>query len=157
MVRVLDGKAEDEDRDRHDGGREPDDDESGFGLDVARVSAQVVIADEVVQPVAEDGANEGADYGREVEEAWTYLVWGNKGKVEGYQHTEIVRGEFVDCGQPNGDGGVDADDPGEVEEVINSAQEYGELRNSNDGTHEGLKESLSEAARLPLLNSDKSK
>ena len=71
MVRVLDGEAEDEDGDGHDGGREPDDDEAGFGLDVARVSALVVVADEVVQPVAEDGADEGADYGGEVEEAWS--------------------------------------------------------------------------------------
>ena len=75
----------------------------------------------------------------------------------GWQRTEIVRGKFVDCSQPNGDGGVDADDPGEVEEVINSAQENGELRDGNYGTHEGLKESLSETARLPLLNSDESK
>ena len=79
MVRVLDGEAEDEDRDRHDGGREPDDDEAGFGLDMARVPAQVVIADEVVQPVAEDGADEGTDYGREVEEAWSGFGTGDKG------------------------------------------------------------------------------
>ena len=164
MVRVLDGEAEDEDRDGHDGGREPDDDEAGFGLDVARVPALVVVADKIVQPVAEDGAGEGADYGREIEEAWRGIgiagslgSRGKRGKVEGRQRTEIVRGELVDCGQPNGDGGVDADDPREVEEEINSAYEYGKLRNGNDGTHEGLKESLSEVARLPLLNSDKSK
>ena len=89
MVHVLDGEAKDEDGDRHDGGREPDDDEPGFGLDVARVPAQVVVADKVVQPVAEDGADEGADYGREVEEAWRAVgiaaslgLEGKRGKVE---------------------------------------------------------------------------
>ncbi len=74
MVGVLEGEAEDEDGDGHGGGGEADDDEAGFGLDVAGVSAEVVVTDGVVKPVAENGPEGGADYGGKVEEAW--VGWG---------------------------------------------------------------------------------
>lgn len=67
---MLEGEAEDEDRDGHDGGGEPDDDQAGFGLDVAGVSAHVVVADRIMEPVAYDRTNDGADYWGEVEESW---------------------------------------------------------------------------------------
>ena len=79
MVGVLKGEAEDEDRDRHDRRRKPDDDEAGFGFDVTRVPALVVVADEVMQPVAEDCADGSADNRSEVEEAWRRL--GSEGLI----------------------------------------------------------------------------
>ena len=69
MVGVFESEAKDKNGDGHEGGGEPDDDETGFGLDVARVPAQVLVADEVVQPVAQDCPDGGADCGGEVEEA----------------------------------------------------------------------------------------
>lgn len=52
VVGVSEGEAEHEDRYGHDGGGQPDDDEAGFGLDVAGVPAHVVVADGIVEPVA---------------------------------------------------------------------------------------------------------
>ena len=52
VVGVLEGEAEDEDRHGHDGGGEPDDDQARFGLDVAGVPFHVVVADEIMEPVA---------------------------------------------------------------------------------------------------------
>lgn len=69
MVSVLEREAEHQDRHRYDRQREPDDDQARFRVDVS-MSAHVVVADGVVDPVAEDRADDGADYGREEEEAW---------------------------------------------------------------------------------------
>lgn len=70
MVGVFESEAEDKNGEGHDGGGEPDDNEARFGLDVTRMPAQVEVADEVVQPVAQNCSDDGADYGGEVEEAW---------------------------------------------------------------------------------------
>ena len=141
VVGVAEGEAEDEDRHGHDGGREPDDDQAGFGLDVAGVPAHVVAADEVVEPVAQYRADDGADDGGEVEEAWNQrlrrplLALRDSGESRGLGRTEVVRCEFVDASQPNRDGYVDADDPRKVEEIIEGAQEYGKFRDCNNRTH----------------------
>lgn len=76
MVGVLEGEPEDEDGDGHDRRRKPNDNEAGFGLDEPGMPARVVGADGVVEPVAQDGAEEGADNWGEVEEAW----WDDWGK-----------------------------------------------------------------------------
>ena len=70
MPLVLESEAEDQDGDGHHGGGEPDDDEAGFGLDVARVPAHVVVTDKIVEPVTENSADDGAGNGGEVEETW---------------------------------------------------------------------------------------
>ena len=109
MVDALEGEAEDEHGDRHGGRGEPDDDEAGFGLDVARVAARVVVSNGVVEPVAEDGADEGADDGGEVKKAWlaagislSVLVhsWAD-GMVGGSRHTETIGCKAVDGSQPD--------------------------------------------------------
>ena len=69
MPYVLEGKAKNEDRDGHNWRGEPNDEETGFGLDVALVSADVVGTDCVVDPVPNSGAEGGTDDGREVEES----------------------------------------------------------------------------------------
>ena len=56
-------------------------------------------------------------------------------QAEEFERTQVVRGEFVDCGQPNGDGCVDADYPREIEKVIDGTQEHGKFRDGNNGTH----------------------
>lgn len=66
---MVECEADNKDRDGHEGRGEPDDDEAGFGLDVAPVSAHVVGTDEVVEPVAQDGADDGTDDWREEEKA----------------------------------------------------------------------------------------
>ena len=52
VVGVPEGEAKDEDRYGHDRGREPDDNQAGFWLDVAGVPAHVVAAYKVVKPMA---------------------------------------------------------------------------------------------------------
>ena len=49
--------------------------------------------------------------------------------------TEVIRREFVDCSQPNGDSCVDTNYPGKIEKVIDGTQEYRKLRNGNNRTH----------------------
>lgn len=66
---ALQCEAEHEDRDGHDRRREPNYDEPGFGLDAAGVAAGMVQCDEVVQPVAEDSAENGSNNRGEVEHA----------------------------------------------------------------------------------------
>ena len=61
MIDTLEGETENESRDGYKGRGEPDYYQPGFGLDVARVATSVVGADRVVEPVAEDSADEGAD------------------------------------------------------------------------------------------------
>ena len=114
VVDALEGEAEDEHGDGHGGRGEPDDDEAGFGLDVARVAARVVVANGVVEPVAEDGADEGADDGGEVKEAWLAAgislsvlssftcvhSWAD-GMVGGSRHTETIGRKAVDGSQPD--------------------------------------------------------
>ena len=56
-------------------------------------------------------------------------------EARGVARTQVVRCELVDCGQPNGDGCVDADYPGEIEEIIYCAQEDRKLRDGNNRTH----------------------
>ena len=133
MPSVLQGEAEDEDGDGHDGRGEPDDDEPRFGLDVAGVAAQVEIADKVVQPVAEHGAQDGAHDGGEVEHSCeggvsgTYLGGGDRfGEICELRErrTEVVGREIVDGRQPDGDGSVHADDPCKVQKVVYGAQQH---------------------------------
>lgn len=74
----------------------------------------------------------------------------------GFARTQVVWCEFIDCGQPNGDSCINADHPGVIEEVIYRAQEDRKLRDGNNRTHEGLKESLSKMAASPLLDANES-
>lgn len=53
----------------------------------------------------------------------------------GFARTQVVWREFIDCGQPNGDGCINADHPGVIEEVIYRAQEDRKLRDGNNRTH----------------------
>ena len=52
MIDVLEGEPEDEGGDGHNGRGEPDDNEAGFRLNMARVTARVVRTDGVVEPMA---------------------------------------------------------------------------------------------------------
>lgn len=161
---VLQCETEDEDGDGHEGGGEPYDQETGFGSYDASVAFHVEFSDEVVQPVADGGAEEGTDYRGEVEHACCF------GKISAYckdgicrpgerrcRRTEVVGGEFVDGGQPNGNGGVDTDDPGKVQEIVYRAQEDRKFRYRNDGTHDCLPERLPSPTRSPLLDANEPK
>lgn len=53
----------------------------------------------------------------------------------GFARTQVVWCELIDCGQPNGDGCINADHPGVIEEVIYRAQEDRKLRDGNNRTH----------------------
>lgn len=77
-----------------------------------------------------------------------YLGWG--------RFTEIVGGELIGFRQPDRDGCVDTDDPGEIEEVKDGDQKDGNLRDGYDGAHDGLDECLPEMARAPLFDTNES-
>ena len=101
--------------------------------------------------MAGNGAEDGTDDRGEVEEAWDNSVNGVKFRGGG-SSTEIVRCKFVDAGEPDGDGGIDADDPGEVEEVVYCAEEDGKFGDRFDRTHEGLETGLALVSAVPLFN-----
>lgn len=102
-----------------------------------------------------NGAEDGTDDGGEVEEAWearlTGKILGGGREIVG-SPTEIVRCEFIDAGEPDGDGGIDADDPGEVEEIVYGAKEDGKFGDRFDRTHEGLETGLAFVSAVPLFN-----
>jgi hypothetical protein len=107
VIPPLEAEAEEHEPGQHERGGEVDSGEADLGLEVPGVAADVACCDEVVEPVAGELAQQCGDDGREVEEA------------------DLLRAEVVERGEEDGKRGVDADDPGEGEKVVDGGDEDG--------------------------------
>jgi len=101
------------------------------------VSPRVEASEGVVQPVARKPAHQHAYHAEEVEK------------------TNVLGVEAIEVGQIQRNGGVDADHPREVEEIVNKNQEDRNLGDCDDRAHHRLHEA-SLIQRLGLLNAEDS-
>ena len=116
---------------------EPDDDEASFGDDDSAVTAHVDMAYKVVEPVAADLANDGAEDGRDIDGG------------------ELVVVEVVLRHDEDGDGDVVADDPGEGEEVVDGGDEDGKLGDGDNGALGGAEEGVGNEVCAALFDTEK--
>ena len=135
---VLERGADEVEAEDVERGHEPEDDEAGFGFDAAVVAFGVEGADEVVEPVAGDLAEGGAEHGRDVDGG------------------QVAEGEVVFRDDEDGDRGVVADHPGEGEEVVNTREEDGEAGDGECGADGGAEECVAGVVRAHLLDADES-
>ena len=128
----LHGLAEEDEADDDERHGEVDDAQADLGFEMPLVRADVLIGVGVVQPVADDLAEDDGDDGGEVEEA------------------DLLGAEAVEGGHEDGEGGVDADGPGEGEGVEEARDEDGGLEDHRDGAPAGLGEGVAQVAGFEL-------
>jgi len=129
VVFVLEGEAEEDEAGDEEGGGDPEGPEARFGLETGAVAALVEGANCVVEIVAGGFAEDGGDDGGEVEVAWRMelmmrmIDWGKRGEKERKRGiTYLFRTEVIERSEEDGQGGVDADDPGEGKDIIDKCQ-----------------------------------
>ena len=103
---------------------------------MAGVAGDIAFRNEIVEPVADELAEQGSDNRREVEEA------------DGF------RPKAVEGGEEDGEGGVDAYYPGEGQEVIEGGDEDRRTGDNFYGAHHSLEESVAEVTGLPLFDTN---
>lgn len=139
MPHLLQANARQHDAEDHERCGEVDGDQAGLGFETAgafRIPRPRRVVDPMTSNLAEDGGHER----REIEEA--QIPWG-----------EVVE---LGVGEEDRDLSVEADDPGEGEDVIAEAEEDGELDDGKEGAHECSGEGDALLAGLPLLDTDNS-
>ena len=136
MPVLADTRADEVHANDVNGRDEPDDDEAGFGDDDAAVAPHVHVADEVVEPVAAELAEDCAE------------DWGD------VDSRELVVAKVIHWDDKDGNRDVVADDPGVGKEVVNGGDEDGKLGDGDEGALAGAEEGVGDEVGAALLDAE---